>query len=254
VLGDPGSGKTTLAIQSAYENAMYNVPAYVLMAETDVVDAALSVLAQTMKETPAHVLSRIQYDPTQRKNEIIDKYIDTPWKEHIPEGLPLYLADLQGCGVDHALSVVASIRNAYVVVDHAFAFVHQGVQDDNVKSWDRYLYFYKKLAALAVRNNLVVVVMNQYTKTGMEDWRSPHAGYGGVSSHAIACSQINLHNDPERNFSHYTCVQFVITKVKARLVTELNDFNREVSVDPVGKEGAYYINTRWREISSTVTP
>jgi len=250
IVGNPGVGKTTLGVTMALSAALQNIPSYVFLAETDVLDASGIVLGAYGK-LEAWFLNALQYDPSFRTESNIQK-LRAIWDECVPQDLPLYLQDFRGRRTDDVLAIVAGIHNSVVVIDHAYAFVFQSESKAEYQPWIYFTAFFKSIERLAARNGNVIVVLNQYTQDGMKEWKRLHVQSGGAGGSNIACTQINIMADDELNSGPYKGVRFFIAKAKASLVREQLPSGEIVSVQAENAEGVLYINRAYRSVAEAV--
>jgi len=246
IVGSPNSGKTTIGIQSALWNAKHGIESHVLLAETDTIDARSLVLSSHMR-VPAWLLSNMQYDPNSRTQDKID-YIRREWDNTIPKNLPLYLHDMRSRTPTNVIARLESIHDAFVIIDHAYAFIYQS-EKMLPNDWKMFITFFKDIEQVAIRNRLVAVVFNQFTKSGVSDWENPHSMFGGAGGHNIACTQINMKRDNTVSIGNkWAGVDAVVTKAKAKLVSKQLPSGEVVTVNPEGERFTYYINLPYRAI------
>lgn len=219
--GDPNGGKSSIAIQSIVYNLSQGVPCALVVAEDDVLDVQLTMLAQ--KELVDTVfINRIQFDPAFKTKSNLDK-VRALWDEHFKDA-PLRIVKVSN-GPDEVLEVVNSLPCPhYVVVDHAFAVIGQAekVLDKEHMS---FLRFFSNLLTATKRGNHVTLVLNQYTKAARAAQnRSADAQYGGSGVQNIFFTMIHL-SKPSGDFTvtPVSGEQIIIiecVKSKARLLVD----------------------------------
>ena len=250
-VGSPGSGKTTIAIQSALENAMNGVPSHVIFSETDTLDARFQVLTSYM-DTKSWQLSNMQYDPNERTPAKID-WLRKKWDQWVPNNLPLYFHDLRGKTMQDVLDTISNIpQHSYVLIDHAYAFAFQSEQRKS-ETWTQFITFFSKILTTSIKRDFVTLVFNQYTQAGVADWLNPHSGFGGASNFHIACTLIHTVYDSDLDIAKvWKGLRFKVQKSKAKLVMQETP-NGLQAIDPDGIEGIYYINTIYRKVLAQPT-
>lgn len=248
IAGDPGCGKTTIAVQAAGYNAQHGINTAVIVAESENLEITLSLLLQT-GEIEVPFVNKLRYDPNAHTEANLD-VVDRLWKEHY-EGLPLRVFSTT-TGVDEVVSIMSALTQPHlVIVDHAFAIVNQSEQQKNFKEHQQFNQLFSRTKKIAERNNHVVVMMNQFTKEGRRgEERGPDAQYGGSGVQNVASTMIHLWSMGEDDDIVYTTkvgfrqIAAKFWKVRAMLLADENGY----PIDPRGKTTSYWLESQYRRI------
>ena len=243
VAGDPGSGKTTIAITAASNIARSGTNVVLILAESQPIEAQLSMLTGLGKVDSATV-NRIRFDPNWRTEDNI-KIIEELWNESF-EDVPLSIINVTG-GPDDAIAISnATVIPSAIIVDHAYALVHQAKTSGYDKEHVRFIRMFAGLLQAAQRGNHIMVVLNQFTKAGRStENRGADAEYGGSGVRNIADSMLHLWTpDADVTYGKYKLVQARF--VKARTMLVVDEAGRPV--DPTAEEFSFYIDTAYRRI------
>lgn len=241
IAGDPGAGKTTMAIHLAMHNAMKGRPVYYVGAETDEVEIALGLLTST-RLIDSRTLLSIRYDPTQRTKKNVDMIHDL-WEERF-SGIPVYFIRCDH-GPEELIPTLEKVEKALVIVDHAFAVVNQSHSLIR-KEHQSFMALFTALKRIALDKDNVMVVLNQYKLSGRKgDERGPDAEYGGSGVRNIAGSMLHIRKPSDDISPHgYDMLYAVYHKMRAMLVAD----EHGDMVNPIGDEFSFFIENRYRLI------
>ena len=242
--GDPGSGKTTLAIQMAVNAAKNGRPVTYMYCEGSETDIAFSILAQET-QYPIAALNKMEVNlmkPTDADLEVIGEL----WDDCVGD-LPLSVYGISN-GPQQVLSLASSAEpGALVVIDHAKGIVDQGVGDR--EEHITYASLFGKLEVSARRNNTCTVLMNQYTRAGRQsEERGMESLYGGSSvgntGSSIAVMQA-LDSDMSMQ-GRWRATSFKIVKVRKSVVVD----EQGNTINPINQKVTLFIDTRSRTMVS----
>ena len=240
--GNPNSGKTTMALQVALENAKAGIPVHVFLAESEEIEAQLSFLSMD-GAIRASFANKLRYDPAMRTESHLAE-IREKWDELIAK-LPIYVYSVQGANMDTVLEMAGPIQDSIVIIDHIYAFVWQG--ENQNQAYANFARGFSGTRQIAFNGNNVVVVFNQYTKGEQTDnnaWRNPESGFGGAAQLNMSATKLNLYADPALRTPGSIGVMTKVVKTKAMLVVD----DRGVPVNPNGQETIHYIDLKYRKI------
>lgn len=237
IAADPSAGKSTVAIQAAVFNLLAGNKVALFLAEDDVLDVQLTMLAQTQKVDMAFV-NRIRFEQNFKTEDNLCKVREI-WDEHYKD-LPLRIFMISA-GPQEVLDNVRALDDRYfVIIDHAFAVVGQG--DRRIEDHRAFSTFYNGLNKVSKSGNHVTVVLNQFKLSGRSgDGRGADAQYGGSGIRNYLWTIVHMWIEDEelaRDDDGWIAVSAQCEKAKARLV--IDDAGKPV--DPMDGPGVVYIN------------
>jgi hypothetical protein len=247
--GDPGSGKTSLVIHALAHNARRGVPSIGILAESSQLEISLAMLTQAQKLS-AYQANQIRYNPEYRTEENIQR-VRHLWDKEFGD-LPLQIFSVTD-GPQAVINIVNSIsKPSFICIDHAFAVVAQNRGADQ-REYQTFNDLFSGVESAAERNDHVVVMVNQYTKSGRQgEKRGPDAQFGGSGVQNYATTMIHLMK-PEADVSTaagYRKMQATIPKCRAMLAADENGN----PIDPVRYTEdiplEYWIHTTYRRLLS----
>ena len=253
MVGNPNSGKTTLAFHMSLFNAtqnpnLRNRETHLFMAESDILEAQLAFLTMTRRIT-AREANDLRYKNDARTPANIDR-VRGLWDETLST-MPLYVYSLEGRNMEDVISLASGVHQGLVIIDHIYAFVWQS-EDMRRNLAVEYAKGFSAARRVATDNNNVVVVFNQYTKAEQTDeavWRNPESGFGGAAQLNMSGFKLNLKTDPALNTPTQVCVQSLCVKSKVSLVEATRPDGSFYTVDPNWKEMVHFIDKAYRRIT-----
>ncbi len=245
IVGNPNSGKTTMALQIALTNAKESVPVHLFLAESEMIEAQLTFLSQT-KAIKASFANRLRYDQYARTPENL-QVIHEAWEKEL-KGLPIYVYSVQGSTLDEVIARAEPIQDSVIILDHIYAFVWQG--DSQAQAYANFARGFAGTRRIATQGNNVVIVFNQYTKgeqTQKDAWRNAEAGFGGAAQLNMSALKLNLRMDKAISTPGRVGVRTIVVKSKVNLVVD----ETGNPVNPNWQETLHYIDLRHRLIVSS---
>lgn len=250
--GDPGSGKTSMIVHMLSHNARHGVNSVGVLAESSQLEVSLAMLTQA-KAITAGYANQIRYNPGFRTAAKIQE-IRELWDTHFGD-LPLQVHSVSA-GPSEVNTIINSItKPSFICIDHAVAVVAQAEVSKDVREYQTFNAFFSNVKKAAERNDHIILMANQYTKAGRQgEERDADAEFGGSGVRNIAESMVHL-MEPKANIetaSGFRQMQLTVPKCRAMLVSDQYGH----PVDPVratkNNPVPYYINVRYRKVSSTI--
>lgn len=243
---DPSAGKSMFAIQSARYNLSVGVPVAMFLAEDDVLDVQLTMLAQT-GEVDMGFVNRIRFEENFKTENNLSKVREL-WDKHYSR------IDLRAFtisqGPEEVLDNIRALDGKYyVIIDHAFAVIGQG--EKKIEDHRAFTTFYAGLNRLAKAGNHVVVVLNQFKLSGRDKSltnRPLDSQYGGAGIGAILWTVVHMwiDDDDSDRMDGWIAVSVQCEKNKAQLVIDDNG----KPVNPMDGPGLIYIQPEHRLFAS----
>jgi KaiC/GvpD/RAD55 family RecA-like ATPase len=246
IAGDPGSGKTTLAIAIASAVALENVPVLFITAETDPAEIQLSMLTQIgLDGIDVGFVNRVRFDPTFRIERNIAK-VRKLWDTHF-QNVPLAIVKVSD-GPQEVISAVLALATPHLVlVDHAYAVVSQS--ERTIKEHREFIMFFAGLLSATQLGNHLTIAFNQYTRAGLSEIvRDANAQYGGSGTRNIASSMLHLRQpragDLLTSEKGYKKMLAAWVKVRVMLIEDADGH----LIDPLNQDISFWIENRYRRI------
>ncbi len=241
--GDPGSGKTTLAIQMAVNAAKNGRPVMYMYCEGSESDIAFSILSQET-QYPIATLNEMEVNLRKPSEEDL-KVIGELWNDCVGD-LPLSVYGISG-GPQQVLSLASAAEpGSLVVIDHAKGIVDQGVGE---REHVTYAALFGSLEVLARRSNLCTVMMNQYTRAGREsEERDMESLYGGsaVGNTGSVIAVMQALDSEMSTQGQWGATTFKVVKIRKSVVVDENGN----TVSPLNQKKTLFIDRRTRTIVS----
>lgn len=240
--GDPNGGKSSIAIQSIVFNLAQGIACALIVAEDDILDVQLTMLAQTEGVDMVFV-NRVQFDPTFKTKSNLGK-VRALWDKHFKDA-PLRIIKVSS-GPEEVIAIVNALPGPhYVVVDHAFAVISQAekVLDKEHMS---FLRFFANLLTATKLGNHITLVLNQYTKAARKaENRGADSQYGGSGVQNIFFLMLHLWK-PQGDYtvtqSGWQAIMIECVKSKARLLVDALGN----SINPESGPGKIFIQLKYR--------
>jgi len=246
--GDPSSGKSAIAIQTATFNAMTSDHQVIYCATEDqVLDITMAMLVQTGKLS-TYEANRLQYEPASRTRSNLAK-LRALWDSELGD-IPLVIHEVRSAA--EVLTIVgAAPEQSLIILDHLYSLM---MQTDSKKrnEHEKFAAFIGNLCTLCGRGEHIMLVLNQFTKAGRSnDERGPDAQYGGsvIGNAAVSMVHIQIPNsDQVCSSSGYMARTGSVVKAKALLVVDAGGN----TVNPVGQSFQFFIHGKHRLAVSTL--
>lgn len=249
--GDPSTGKSLCAIQSAAYNVSKGVPTALIVAEDKILDIQLTMLAQKEDKIDMWFVNRIRYDrvfKTPGNLAIVREQWDKYYKDTNLIGIST--TD----GPQDVLNAIEALPGPhYVIVDHAYAVVFQSkAKSGGDYKIDQFNYFYTQLKILAARYNHIVLILNQYKISargkGNVD-RGRDAQFGGPVIANALITQVHMWEPddtyPQTDSANQQAVRIQCVKTKSRMVIDPETGGPKNPLDGVG---TIFIKLKYRLI------
>jgi hypothetical protein len=243
--GDPGAGKTTMAINIAANVALDGKPVLYITAETDPLEIQLSMLTQLGQPgLDVRFINRVRFDPTFRIERNIDA-VRRAWDKTF-KYVPLTIAKINK-GPDEAISIIAALTEPHLIeIDHLYALISQTGRE--IAEYRQYIQFCARLLIETIFGEHLAIAWNQFTKAGREsERRGQDDGFGGSGVANIASSMLNLRKPKTDLLTTSSGFKaFLAEWVKFRVLL-VEDSNGQL-IDPTGQTIPYWIENRYRRV------
>lgn len=243
ITGDPGAGKTTMAIAIAANAALKKEkPVLYLTAETDPTEIQLSMLTQRgVPGFDVRFVNRVRFDPNFRIERNIDK-VRQAWDKTF-SNMPLTIIRVSG-GPDEALAIISALTEPHLIeIDHLYALISQTSKE--MPEYRQYIMFCAALLIETVRMEHLSIAWNQFKIEGRKgEKRKRDDGFGGSGVANISGSMLNVWHPKNELVTSNGYRQILTEWVKFRTLL-VEDENGQL-IDPAGKVNPCWIENRYR--------